>query len=255
MQFRPVHLLPLCLLASCALFSDRGDVNRPVAEKRVDDSMLQHVAAGDRDDLAASRSAADVAQDAYAAAQADTRQAIERRRLADRELEIAEAELERAEQAVKIAQNGTQEELDRANQGVADARALVAASRSRITLRDRQVDYYKAHEELKLRYSKLSQAKVEASKAHAVKDLDRPQAKSVDVATFERQVRDAEEAVREAEVRVAAARREANLARGEYDQRVEAVPASFRRDWPTEEPIREDENDADERHDRDHKRD
>ena len=233
-QLRFLLLVPLCLLGSCALFSDRSDTSEPVVEKKVDSAMLQHVDDSERADVTDARQTADVARDAHAAAKADTQRAIDRRRLADRELETAEAELKRWEESVKVAQNGTQEELDRANQGVVDARSLVAAARTRIALRDRQVDYAKAFEELKLRNSELAQAKVEATKAHAVSSLDRPQAKAVNVGEFERQVRQAQEKVQVAEVRVDAARKEVDTARNAYDDTVEAVPASFRRDWPVE---------------------
>lgn len=235
-QFRPIFLVPLCLLGSCALFSEnRSDTSdQPVMEKRVDNSMLQHVAADERGELTDARQAADVARDAHAAAKVDTQNAIDRRKLADRDLEIAQAELKRAEAAMKIAENGTQEELVQAKQTVSDAKALVASVRSRTTLRDRQVDLTKALEDLSLRNNELAQAKVEATKAHAVKELDRPQAKSIDVGTFEHQVRECQEKVQLAEVRVDAARKEVKAARTSYDDSVKAVPASFRRDWPRE---------------------
>lgn len=243
-HFGPIFLVPLVLmsLGSCALFSDDTDAQgQPVLEKRVDNAMLQHVPEGERDDVTDARQAADVARDAHAAAVADTLRATERRKLANTELEIAQSELKRAEEAQQIAENGTQEELDRAKQARADTETLVVSVRSRIALRDRQVDYAKAVETLRLEKNELAQAKVEATKARAVKELDRPQAKSIDVAAFEHQLRKCQEEVDLAEVRVDAARKEVIAARTAYDGSVKAVPASLRRDWPVEDDLPKDE--------------
>lgn len=239
---KTIFLAPLLLLGSCAMFDDSTDADgQPVMEKRVDNAMLQHVPEGERADVSEARRDADVARDAHAAATADKLRWSERRKLADRDLEIAQAELARSQAALEIAENGTQEELDRAKQAVVDSEAVVVAVRSRIALRKRQVEHAEAVEDLRLERSGLAHAKIEATKARAVKDLDRPQAKSIDVAAFELQVRECQEEVELAEVRVEAARKEVVAARTAYDGTVEAVPASFRRDWPAEEDLPKEE--------------
>ena len=221
------------LLSSCALFSDDSadTAGQPVLAKRVDNSMLQHVPDAERSDVTEARQAADVARDAHAAAKSDTLQSAERRKLADRELDIAQDEQKRAEQALKISENGTQEELEAAKQAVSDTTALVASGRSRIAWRESQLACSRSVENLKFRESALAQAKVEETKAHAVKQLDRPQAKSLDVPSFELQVRKCKEEVDLARVRADAAKKEVAAARAAYDLNVKAVPASYRKDW------------------------
>jgi hypothetical protein len=203
-------------------------------DEHVDNAMLQHVALDERGDLTDARRAADVARDAHAAAKVDTQSSIGRRKLANHDLDIAQAELARAEAAVDLAQHGTQEELASAKLSVDGAKSVVTSVRSRISLRDRQVDHAKAVETLKLDNNELAQAKVEATKAHAVKELDRPESKSIDLVAFEHQVRQCQEKVQLDNVRVEAARKEVVAARTSYDATVKAVPAALSRDWPTE---------------------
>lgn len=242
-QFRAVFVASLCLLGSCALFSDGSSDSRdqPVMDDRIDNSLLQHVSDDERAQVAETRQVANETRDAHAAAKADTSKAKDRRDLAGRELAIAEAELERAEAARQIAESGTHEELDHAKQGVSDAKSLVASVRCRIALRDRQVERASAAEDLKMKDNELAQAKVEAAKAHAVKELDRPQSKSIHLEAFEHQVRQCQVEVKIAEARVDAADEEVDAARATYDDSVKAVPANFRKDWPSEEDERHDD--------------
>lgn len=231
---RSLLLAPLCLLSACAAFSNRS-ADTPVMAHRVDNSMLESISEGERAQVSDARQNADVARDAYAASKVATQRMIDRRKLADHDLDIAQAQADRAEAEVKVAENGTQEDLDRARQHAADTSALVASIRARILLRDRQVDYAKAFENVKQKNNELAQAKVETTKAHAVTHLDVPQAKKVDVEEFERQLRKCQEEVKIAEVRAEAAKNEVTAASASYDESVEAVPASFRADWPREE--------------------
>ncbi len=229
----PVSLLALCAVQSC----HTSGQNEPSLDRHVDDAMLTNVPDSARSDVADARESASVARDAYAAAQVETTRAVDRRKLADRDMEIAEAQVKRAQEAVKIAESGTQADLDKARQDLAEAQTVVTAAHSRITLRDRQVDHARAMENLKERNNELAQAKVEAVKAHAVAKLDRPDAAKVDVNAFERQVRDAQENVNLAQVRLDAARKEVDAARKSFDTDTKAVPAAYRRDWPKEEEM------------------
>jgi hypothetical protein len=233
-HFRIHALAPVCLIGASALLGCRASDSQPVMDERVDNAMLQHVALDERGDVTDARHAADVARDAHAAAKADTQSAIGRRKLASRDLDIAQAELKRAEEAFELAEHGTQEELATAKSNLDGAKSVVTSVRSRIILRDRQVDHAKAVETLKLDNNELAQAKVESTKAHAVKELDRPESKSLDLNAFEHQVRKFQEKVQLDNVRVEAARKEVVAARTSYDVTVKAVPAALSKDWPSE---------------------
>lgn len=235
-QRRLFLLAPLLLASSCSLFSRRSSdtPDQPVLSNHVDNSMLQHVSAADRAGITEARKAADSARDAYSASKADTLRAQDQRKVCAQELEIAEAEQKRAEAVQAVAQNGTEDELDAARQGVAEAKALVTSVESRILLRDRQVEYAKGAEDLKEKENELAQAQVELTSARAVKRLDRPESKSLDLGLYERQVRAHQEEVKLAEVHAEALQGEVKAARLSYDDTVKAVPARYSRDWPSE---------------------
>ncbi len=230
-------IAPVLLVSSCALFSKRSSdtPDQPVMANHIDNSMLQHVSPGDRADITEARKAADAARDAYSAAKAESIQTTDRRKVCSQELEIARAEQKRAEAVQTAAQNGSEEELNDAKQGVAEAKTLVTSVQSRIELRDVQVEHAAGIEELKLKENELAQARVELAAARAVKRLNRPESKSVDVAAYERQVRKQQEEVKLAEVRADALHGEVKAARMAYDKTVKAVPAHYSRDWPSEE--------------------
>ena len=190
--------------------------------------------AGDRSDITAARKNADAARDAYAAAQADTLQATDRRKICSQELESAESEQSHAEAAQVIAEHGTNDDLAQAKQVVAESKMLVASVHSRGTLRDRQVDHALTVEDLRLKENQFAQANVEVAKARAVKRLDRPEAKSVDVAAFELQARQYDEQVQVAKVRAEAAQGEVKVARLAYDTSAKVVPTRYTSSWPNE---------------------
>jgi hypothetical protein len=233
----PISLFALALLPACQSSEHQNDA---MVGEHIDDSMLVNVSKGDHGDINDAREAAGVARDAYAAAKVETVRATDRRHLADRDLEVAQAEVKRADEAVVLAQHGTQADLEHANKARADAGTVVAAARSRIDLRDRQVTWAKRYEDLKQQNNNLAQAKVEAVKAHAVAKLDRPEAHRIDVAAFERQVRDEQEAVNVAQVKLDAAKKEVVAMRETYDGDVKAVPSAYKDTWPKEEPLPKD---------------
>jgi hypothetical protein len=233
----PISLFALALLPACQSSDHRNDA---MIDKHVDDSMLANVSKGDRNDINDAREAADAARDSYAAAKIATTRATDRRHLADRDLEVAQAEVKRADEALALAQHGTQDDLDRATKARADAATVADAARSRIDLRDRQVAYAKAYENVKQQNNNLAQAKVEAVKAHAVAKLNRPEAHQIDVAAFEQQVRAEQEAVNVAQVKLDAAKKEVAASREMYDTDVKAVPSAYKDTWPKEEPLPKD---------------
>ena len=235
-QSRILLFAPLLLVSSCALFSSHNSdtPDQPVLANHVDNSMLQHISVADRADVDTARQAADTARDAYAASKADASKTAERRKVATQELEIAQAEQKRAESVQAIAESGTQADLDTAKQGVADAKLLVKSVQSRVSLRDRQVDYANAVEDLRQKQNELAQATVELSQARAVKRVDRPDTRSIKVEPFERQVRQYHEEAQIASVHAEAVHGELNVARQAYDESVKAVPAHYTKDWPSE---------------------
>lgn len=235
-QSRILFLAPLLLVSSCALFSKHNSdtPDQPVLANHVDNSMLQYISAGDRTEIDATRQAADAARDAYAASKADAFKAAERRKVATQELDIAQAEQKRAESVQTIAESGTQEDLVAAKQSVADAKMLVKSVESRVSLRDRQVEYARAIEDLRQKQNELAQATVELSQARAVKRVDRPDTRSIKVEPFEHQVRQYHEEAQIASVHAEAVQGELNVARQAYDETVKAVPAHYTKDWPSE---------------------
>jgi hypothetical protein len=233
----PISLFTLAFLPACQSGRHSNDA---MLDERIDDSMLVNVSKSDRGDIDDSREAADRARDAYAAAKVETQRATDRRRLADRDLDVAQAQIKRADEAVALAQHGTQEDLERAHQARADAGSVAAAARTRIELRERQVSYAKRYEDLKEQVNDLAQAKVEAVKAHAVAKLDRPESHRIDVTAFEQQVRKEQEEVDVAQVKLDAAKKEVAASRDLYDRDVKAVPSAYKDTWPKEEPLPKD---------------
>lgn len=235
-QPRTLLLAPLLLLGSCALFDrhDSDTPNQPVLANHVDNSMLQHISAADRAEIDEARQSADTARDAYAASKANAFKAADRRKIATQELDIAQAEQKRAETVQAMAENGSQEELDAAKQSVVDAKMLVKSVESRVSLRDRQVEYARAVENLRQKQNALAQSTVELVQARAVKRSDRPDTRSLKVEPFERQVRQCHEEAQIASVHAEAVNGELKVARTAYDESVKAVPAHYTKDWPSE---------------------
>jgi hypothetical protein len=223
-----------------ALPACHSSASAPDLSYHVEDSMLANVPDGDRGDIEDARKATLSANDEWAAAKARVERAQQKLHLAQQDLDVAKSRSDRADAAIELAQNGTTEDLEKARQEKKDATALVNAAKTRIDLRQQQIQHAQAYLDYKQKQLALAQANAELAKARAVSKLDRPRAQSIDVAKFEKQVRDTQEAVDVAKVRTDAARKEVQVAQEHYDREVKAVPASYQKDWPEEEETPED---------------
>lgn len=220
----------LLVLAACKSFNN---------EPQVDDAMLQHVPAEADEEIRTAQLEATKALERQSAAKRAVETAKSELAVAKQQLEVAEASVKQAELAFKTAETGTQEEVERARTQLADARSLPTAAKSRIQLRERLVDHAQLREALATRRAELAGAQVELEKARAVHALDRPQAKKIDLADYERTVRKAQEEVDVARVKLESSAKEVAVARTGYDEHVKAIPATYRGSWLEDEIARD----------------
>ena len=203
--------------------------NKP--EHEVDKNTVAHLSETEQKEIREAQTQEAKARDQLAAAKVATDGAKNDLKVAKQELEVADAEVKKTELNMTAAETGTTESVDKARAAHSEALTLPAAARGRIALRERQIDRSHAREDLASRRVELTMVSVELERAKAVNTLDRPNAKKVDVASYERDVRRAEEAVSLARVKLEAAGKETEIARTAYKVRVEAIPASYRAAW------------------------
>lgn len=232
-------ILGLGLTAGCSLLSDHshrsGDEHysssRSSNLEPVPNSLLAYLPDGKRSEIEEARAAEAKARDESAAAERRVHVREDQLKIAMQDVEIARAEMKKAELILRLAQGGTQEDLDRAHQNVRDTQALVDTTRARITWRERNIDSAQADEELTRAKLALTSARVELAKARAVHELDRPETRRIDVGSYEREVRLREEAVAVAEARSEAKQKEVKIARDSFDDRAKSVPATYKHNW------------------------
>lgn len=175
------------------------------------------------------RGARDKASDACDVAKRNVTIAEDQLTLAKQELNTAEAETKTAQASVEIAEKGSTEELERAKATLRDTNLVVTSAENRIKWREMDLTRAKARQKLAERKLVLADTRVELARAEAVKQLDRPEAKNVDVPEYQRAVREQEKTVALAEIDVDAAENEAGIAHSEYLSSARAVPASYRK--------------------------
>ncbi|TAJ07496.1 MAG: hypothetical protein EPO68_16370 [Planctomycetota bacterium] len=203
--------------------------NMPWQRQRdVDRDLVAHVADSDRSGIEEARAARNQAADAWDAAKRNTEIAKDQLSLARKEADVAEAELDMSLAAVKMAEKGTTEELAKAKEAQHEHELIEKCVEERIEWRELDVERSKARAELSERRLELTEAQVELARAQAVRALDRPEAKQVDVGDYEYAVRKHEKAVAMAELEVDAVEREARLAHEKFERAVGVVPASYR---------------------------
>ena len=226
MKSHSLLIIPLLFVAAPACNSLSNN-----SEREVDKKMVAQLSEAEQKDVREAQMREAKARDQLAAAKLATDGANRDLKVAKQELQVADAEVKKAEFNMTAAETGTTESVDKARAAHDEALTLPQAARGRIALRERQIDRSKAREELAAKRVELSVAIVELERAKAVSALDRPNAKQVDVAGYEHDMRRAEEAVELARVKLDAAGKETEIARTEYKVRVEAIPATYRGTW------------------------
>ncbi len=174
------------------------------------------------------RSARDEASDAYDVAKRNKALVEDQLSLAKKELDLAKAEEETAQAAAEMAEKGSTEDLEKAKEALHDAKPVVLAAETRIQWREMDLDCARMREELARQRLVLGDARVELARAEAVKALDQPAAKDVEVDDYQRAVRNQEKSVALAAIDVDAAELEARIAQDKYMNSAKAVPASYR---------------------------
>jgi len=219
-------LLLISLSLGCAACSSMPWNREP---KEVDRDLVAAVPPSESRGIDEARTTRNKASDACDVAKRNATIAEDQLSLAKKEIEIAKAELETAEAALVMAEKGTTEEIEKAKAAVRDSKLVVTSAENRIRWRELDVARAKARVDLAERKLALADARVELARAEAVRELDRPAAKNVDVPVYERSVREHEKTVALAEIDVDALENEAGIAHSTYLSSARAVPASYRK--------------------------
>lgn len=197
-------------------------------QKNVDRDLLAAVPASDRGAIEAARAARNHAADSWDVAKRNTQIAKGQLSLAKKESDVAEAQLDLSRASVTVAEKGTTEELAKAKQAEHEHELIRKCVDERIDWRVLDVERAEAREKLSECKLELAEANVELARAEAVRGLDRPEAKHVDVGDYEYAVRKHEKAVGMAQLEVASVEREASIAREKFDRAVSIAPASYK---------------------------
>lgn len=128
------------------------------------------------------------------------------------ELDVANERVRVAKLRVTSQRDGKQAAFDDARADVDAAEAEVVEARRAVELNELRIEMYEADIDVAEARQRLAEERVELAKAHAVAELDRPEAKAIDVSTFETRVREREKEVALSEVEHTAAKREYDLA-------------------------------------------
>lgn len=157
------------------------------------DALLTEVSPAEQRLIAKAREANDRANDAYAAAKANTTTTRDGQISADLDLEEAVAKVARANANVERQKAaGTTEAVDGAKQELATAKSEHTAQAAAATLGARQTDHARALAEIAKEHVTVTEAQVELAKAKAVNTLDRPVSQKPQIKRFEESVRRAE---------------------------------------------------------------
>lgn len=193
-------LLPaLALLVGCQAFGNDPYHNGDAP--RINDDLLVHVPADDRDDIEEARRESLKLKDAVAKAEHDVDVEQERLSIARDESDVAEDEVDNARRRLDLARRGDREgDVKDADERLADARKRYRASRAKVEWHKVKIDQLQADVTTARLRVELAEAKLELAKARAVHDLDRPETRDVAVHDFEACVEDHETRVKMAEV-------------------------------------------------------
>jgi hypothetical protein len=205
----------------------------------MDSALLEQVSSEADAKIRAAQIEESKAKEAHAACKRATETAKQEVAVARQELEVAEAAVKKAELSAKAAENSSEADIERARAHVADAKSLPAAAKSRIKLREALVDHAEVRQTLASRKSGLWAAKVELEKARGVRALDRPESRDIDIESYENAVRGAQEDFDGARVDLDSSTRKVQTARVSYDERVRAIPASYRTLWNEDSAVRD----------------
>jgi len=221
-----LKLLSIGLSLGCAACSSMPwKSNTP----EVDRELVAAVPPSQTHGIDEARADRDKVSDACDVAKRNTAIAEDQLSLAKKELVLAKTEAATAQTAAEMAEKGTTDELEKAKATVRDTNLVVASAENRIKWREMDLDRAQAREKLAQKKLVLADTRVELARAQAVKQLDRPAAKNVDVHVYEQAVREQEKTVALAEIDVDAAENEAGLAHDKFMSSARAVPASYRK--------------------------
>jgi hypothetical protein len=225
--------LLLCLTASCASAPWESGGPDPV-----DSGLLTYVPESQRAPIEEARAHRGEAQEDLAIARRDLQQAGSRVDLSERDSDALEERLDEAQAQVEHAHEyGTQAEYQTAQDRVESAQRAVSLAHAKTRYYEDIQEYAERVVDMEEQTLELAQARVQLSEAEAISALDRPAAQGVDVAAYREHVRELEDEVAMARIEVRAARERMGLRREFFDDRAQAVPASFRLNDP--EPIDE----------------
>ncbi len=176
------------------------------------DAMLLEASPVEQHLIAEAREANDRANDAYAAAKANTTRVRDAQISADLNLEEATAKVARATTNVenKVA-SGTSESVDAAKRELDQAKTDHTMQAAAAALGARQTDHARALAEVAKEHITVTEAQVELAKARAVNTLDRPADQKPAIKRFEESVRRAETDENVARTRSEATKKEVDL--------------------------------------------
>jgi hypothetical protein len=195
----------------------------------VDRELVAAVPQSGRSAIDDARSLRDKAADSWDIAKRNAEIAKDQLRVARKESDVADAEKEKSDASVQLAEKGTTEELAKAKELQHEQKLIQKSVIERIQWRESDVERAEARVNLAECKLALAESHVELARAEAVRDLDRPEAKKVDVNDYEYAVRKHEKAVALAEIEVESVEREARIAREKFDTSIRAVPASYKK--------------------------
>lgn len=201
----------LLLIASCQTTSA---VPRPAT---IDPALLADLNADQRAAIDEARLAREAAADALAGAKRNCDLAKERIDITKADLDVSRAQVERAKETTDLGRKGTNEDLAAAKGNVDKAKDELAAKQQLLDVRKYQVELAKAEVEVHEQRLQLADATLELTKARAVAGIDRPSAKSIDIASHEAVVRQQQTDLEVAEVKARAAEKEVQVVAADYE--------------------------------------
>lgn len=189
MQLNSLRRLGFSLLVSAPLFALVACSSSGPKVQKIDNALLAELSDDARAPISEARSARDEAGDALAVAAKELKNAPERVKIGKANYDSEKAAHAKAKLAEEYARNsGTPEELAAAAETLEYHGAMMEAASLEVDLNQREYEMAKISHKLAKTNLDLAEAKVEATKARAVQNLNLASTSEIDPAVYQEQV-------------------------------------------------------------------